>query len=392
MSSENAVKSLPERKELKSLHKLLEKAVEDEIFPGAVLMAGEVDNPAHMASYGFTAKKTEELEPKATELDTVYDIGLLTGPLVSTILMHLVEEGRISLSDRVGRYLQGFSVHGKSRITVEQLLTHTAGFPATFPFYEELVRIGSGSRIGILTSRGAKDYILNEINRSKLRYEPGTKQQSSTLGYMLIGFIIESLTGLNLATAAYRYIFRPLQLKSSSFIDIGKLKSRDLSLAPGCVAPTEECSWRKKMLCGEVQDENAWAMGGVAGHSGVFSTASDIYRFGSAMVKSFNGEEAYLSKDIIRRFWEPCAEYPDGLLHGWERLSNGNDYRELKLAEETFGMLSPTGCALWLVPKDRLVFVLMSNRMHPSRGNKKFFSFFPKLVKEALTHLSPRGV
>jgi CubicO group peptidase (beta-lactamase class C family) len=371
---------------LAELEGLVNGAIEDEIFPGAVLLVGYRGETLLERAFGrkvykdskFTLESETALPMRA---DTVFDIAGLTNLLVTTtLLMKLVEFRQVKLEDRVSRYLQGFGVLGKSPITIAQLLSHSSGLAPWAPFYEDLVRENAGERMGILTSKGARDYVFNAINRSALKYEPGTRQVYSDIGFMLLGHLIEELTGLSLDRAAQRHVFQPLGLKSTSYIDLSMIRRRGIAPVTDLIAPTEECPWRKRTLCGEVSDDNAWAMGGIAGHSGVFSTARDLHRFAVEMIVASRGESAFLKRETVLAFWEGLAEPLDGSWKfGWDSPSKENLLIESGLSTKAVGECGFTGCSLWIEPERGLDIIVMTNRVHPSRSNKKIRSFRPEL-------------
>ena len=248
--------------------KLLQQGVDVQAFPGAVFEVYQGGTCIVSECAGTRAfVVAEEVQPLLSR-DTVYDVaGITAGVITTTMIMKLAEAGKLKLEDRVSRYVQGFGVNGKSAITIQDLLAHTSGLTAWVPFFEELVRLNAGSRMGMLTSRGAKEYVYNVINRSSLKYQPRTRQLYSDIGLIVLGEVVEILTGLSLDKAAQKMILQPLGLKGTSFIDLTMVKRHGIHPVLDLIAPTEDCAWRKRVLCGEVHDDNAWAMGGVAGHS-----------------------------------------------------------------------------------------------------------------------------
>ena len=363
---------------------LMEGGVEDGVFPGAVLLVGVRGETVYERAFGQKVLKNSEFAEEikgAIEMrpDTVFDIAGLTNILVTTtLIMKLVECNQIKLEDRVSRYLQGFGILGKAPITIAHLLSHSSGLAPWTAFYEDLVRENAGERMGILTSKGARDYVFNAINRAPLKYAPGTRQVYSDIGFMLLGHLIEELTGLGLDRAAQRHIFQPLGLKSTSYIDLSMIKRRGIHPVTDLIAPTEECPWRKRTLCGEVSDDNAWAMGGIAGHSGVFSTARDLHRFAAQMIFAGRGESSFLRRDTVQTFWSGLAEPLDGTWKfGWDSPGRENLLAESGLSARAVGECGFTGCSLWIEPERCIDVVVMSNRVHPSRSNKKIRNFRP---------------
>lgn len=380
---------------LEEIDALMTGAVEGEVFPGAVLLVGHRGEILLERAYGQKVYKDStfaaEIEQAlAMRSDTVFDVAGLTNILVTTtLIMKLVEWKQVSLSDRISRYLQGFGVHGKAPITIAHLLSHSAGLAPWAPFYEDLVRENAGERMGILTSKGARTYVFNAINRSALKYPPGTRQVYSDIGFMVLGHLIEELTGLGLDRAAQRHIFQPLGLKSTSYIDLSMIKRRGIHPVTDLIAPTEECPWRKRTLCGEVSDDNAWAMGGIAGHSGVFTNARDLHRFSVEMIAAARGDSGFLKRDTVLTFWGGLAEPLGGSWKfGWDSPSEENLLVETGLSSRAVGECGFTGCSMWIEPERAIDIVLMTNRTHPTRSNKKIRNFRPALHAAIVKALS----
>ncbi len=299
--------------------------------------------------------------------------------------MRLVQEGRIDLNHRVARYLPGFNVLGKSPVTIGHLLSHTGGLAPSAAFYEEIQKEHSAPRVGMLTSKGAKDYIITQITRSSLKYEPGTKQVYSDLGLIILGNIIELLTGLTLDKAAFKYVLQPFELKTTSFIDLAMIRRRDIHPVIDLIAPTEDCSWRDKILCGEVHDENAWVMGGIAGHSGLFSTAADLHRFALGLLEAYYGRSEYLSGETMKQFCQgPVLGSQASWRFGWDSPSRDNGISEIGFSERSFGHNGLTGCSIWIDPEKAIDVILMTNRINPTRTNRKIQTFRAELHKTIL--------
>ena len=358
------------------LNAALEEGVREAVFPGAVLLVLKGGEVQFLGARGQRATRLPRAEdPSSITTDTVFDLGHVSGTVATTTtLMKLVDGGRLAIDDRVSRYLQTFGVLGKSAITIRQLLNHTSGLAAWHPFYEELDRLNSGARRGVFSSRGATDYILNVIKRCQLKSTPGSKMLQSDLGFMLLGEIIEMLTGLPLDKATAKYITQPLGLRSTSFIDLSLLKRRGLHPVSELIAPTEECAWRGRVLCGEAHDENAWAMGGVAGHSGLFSTVRDLGVLCSELIKAYHGNSSFLSSQTVRAFWQAQSELGAWRL-GWEAPTRENGLAPANFSAESVGVASLTGCSIWLVPEMSISVVLLSNRINLGRSNKRIVAF-----------------
>lgn len=391
IDSAQAIAVESEQSRFAKVNQLLDAAIDDGVFPGAVLLAGRNGQELYKRALGVKWLKGPNI-PLNNEVspDTVFDVASLTCSVVtSTLIMMLVQQGRVKLNDRVSRFFDGFSVFGKSPITIAHLLAHTSGLPTWMPYFEDILRANSSTHIGMITSRGARDYVLTSIKRSPLKFEPGTRQLYSDLGLVTLGLLIEFLTGLSLERAAIQYVFQPFALKNTSFIDLSRIKRRGIHPVKDLIAPTEECSWRKRIICGEVHDDNAWAMGGIAGHSGLFSNASDLFSFASQLLLAYRGQSTVLGQEILHSFWHAFERGPEDDLwqYGWETAGKENGMVEAGLSKLAVGMCGFTGCSLWIEPRDGLIIVLMTNRVHPSRSNRKMRSFRPALHEAILEAL-----
>ena len=376
------------RYSFESLRSLLQQGVDQQVFPGAVLLVnlnGENIFAEAVGNFTYPTEKENEEQALPTEvtLETVYDIGNLSSIISTTaILMRLVDEKRLQLDDKVIRFVQSFSVRGKSDVTIRDLLRHTSGLAPWKPYFEDLLRENTGQHMGILTSRGAREYIYNDINRGELKFPLRSRQVYSDIGLILLGSIIENLTGMSLDRSAQKYIFFPLEMRSSSYVDLALVKRRGLLPVREMVAPTENCSWRKKMLWGEVQDDNAWAMGGIAGNAGIFTNAPDIINFAEKMLSAFSGRGNFISNATLQEFWSAGEDERFAL--GWEKPVAENGFNESGLSNQAVGFNSNTGCTLWLEPQKGFSMAFLSNRSCPSRNNKKYLSFAPAMVKSVL--------
>jgi serine-type D-Ala-D-Ala carboxypeptidase len=366
---------------------LLQQGVEHEVFPGAVLLVSHKGKVVFEKAVGHLSVPSANSEasdalPLVTP-ETVYDIAGLTASVVTTsALLRLVDQGLLRLEDRVSRYIEGFGVLGKSPIAIHHLLSHTSGLPHWHPFFEDLHKESAASRLGLLTSSGAKDFILTSIVRSSIKPEQIGKYLYSDVGLIVLGAVVESVTGLSLDRAFFKLVSQPLTLKSSHFIHLDQLKKLGLKPARDIVAPTEQCSWRDKMLWGEVHDDNAWTLGGVAGHSGLFTTARDLYWFSREMLRAVQGRSKLFSSLLKQRFLEGIPS-PHGrpIKLGWDSPSRDNGMLDSGLSPEAFGCNGFTGCSLWIDPALDAIAILMSNRVHPQRSNKRIQSYRPELYR-----------
>lgn len=361
--------------------------IADAVFPGAVLLVGRGGEVLYSKAVG-----ARSLIPELTPMseDVVFDVASLTKVIVTTALaMQLFDSGQLALDRRLSRIFQSFSSHGKESMTIGHLLTHTSGYPATIPFFRTIARANEAERTGMMASRGAVDFVINESFRWKLENVPGKVAKYSDIGFILLAHAVEVMAGGQyLEKLAVKKIFAPLKLHSTGFVELSKIKRRGLEAITSMIAPTIECSWRGHLLCGEVHDDNAWAMGGVAGHAGVFSTAADVHRFATEMIDCYHGRGSLVSQQTVRKFWTRDGTVSGSTwAYGWDTPSAQGSSSGHHFGEGSVGHLGFTGCSLWIDPERELDVVLLSNRIHPSIENQRIKDFRPKihdLVMETL--------
>jgi CubicO group peptidase (beta-lactamase class C family) len=366
----------------------MDAAVARRVFPGAVMLVREGTRVFYHRAFGHRS-----LEPEVTPMspDTIFDVSSLTKPFATSVaLMLMVKEGKIGLDDRVTRFFHNFGVYGKTHITFRHLLSHCSGLPAWRPYYKEISQIERrGGRINFLATPGAKAHVYQEIHRERLEAAPGTRVLYSDLGFMLLGAAIEEVSGMPLDRFCHERIFRPLNLRTIGFVDLSLLRTRRLQPVTEMIAPTERCPWRKKILCGEVHDDNAYAMGGVSGHAGLFASAKDLDTLLCRLKESCRASGKFIPQSIIRTFWTRDATVPDSTwCLGWDTPSHEGSSAGSHFSQHSVGHLGFTGTSAWLdLERDRHI-ILLSNRVHPSRENdalRTFRPFIHDLIVKALT-------
>lgn len=335
--------------------------------------------------YSFIGGQVTDFRSSGEDLPvsqhTLYDLGNLTGVICScAILYKLIEEKRVSLSDQVIRFVQSFSVNGKSLVTIGDLLYHVSGLDSSRPYHEDLIKETYGNNLGIMTSPGAREFIYNRINRAKLKHKLRDQQVYSDLGLILIGRIIEEVCGCSIAEAFNKYVVEPLGMNSSGFMELNLHSSKAL-LGDALIAPTENCSWRKRQLCGEVLDDNAWAMGGLAGHAGLFSTLNDLQKFCNEMINVAQDSSEWLQFKTLNECWRIGEDNASAYVGGWEKPCSQNVLNELGMDHDFYGFMSNTGCMVWISPSRELQIIYLSNACYPSRHNKKSMNIRYNILK-----------
>ncbi|MFI5365558.1 MAG: serine hydrolase domain-containing protein [Candidatus Binatia bacterium] len=355
----------------------MDAAVERRVFPGAVLLVREGTRVFYHRAFGYRS-----IEPEVTPMteDTIFDVASLTKPFATSIaMMLLVKEGKVALDDRVTRFFHNFGVHGKTHITFRHLLSHCSGLPAYRPYYKDILQIERhGGRINFLGSPGAKAFVYQQIHRERLEQEPGRKALYSDLDFMLIGAAIEEVSGMSLDRFCHERIFRPLGVRSTGFIDLSQLRARRLEPVTEMIAPTQRCPWRKKILCGEVDDDNAYAMGGVAGHAGLFASAKDLDALLGRLNDCYHNLHPMIPQRIVQEFWTRNAAVPDSTwCLGWDTPSPQGSSAGAHFSPHSVGHLGFTGTSVWLDLEHNRHVLLLSNRVHPNRDNDTIRAFRP---------------
>jgi beta-N-acetylhexosaminidase len=327
---------------LAGVDRVLDQALEEKRFPGGVVAVGKDGALVHLRPFG---RLTYDRDAAEVHADTIYDLASLTKVIVTTTLaMILVDEQKLDISKRVRDFLPGFQGGAKDQVTVRQLLTHSAGLEWWAPLYKEIE---------------GKDAYLARIQAMELVYEPGTRSVYSDLGVILLGEILERVAGEGLDPLARRRILTPLGMKDTLYRPPPALLPR--------IAPTEQDPWRGRLLRGEVHDENAFALGGVAPHAGLFGTARDLARFAQMLLNGGVLEHhRIVSRETVDRFTRPAGVPGSSRALGWDTRSENSSAGTL-FSARSYGHTGFTGTSLWIDPERRLFIVLLTNRVHPSR-------------------------
>ena len=342
---------------LDRLAPLLDSAITAGATPGAVIGVSY-----HRARYLYGAGRLALDDSRRPDGNTVYDLASLTKVIATTTLaMQAVSEGRLDLDAPVQRYLPAFRGAGKDRVTVRHLLTHSSGLRADSPLWR-------------LTPNA--DSALAFVNAIRLDTIPGARMVYSDLGAIVLGEVVERVLGGRLDRLAAHRIFEPLGMTSTRFRPPERWLWR--------VAPTEyDTAWRKRIVRGEVHDEKAAWLGGVAGHAGLFGSAVDLLSFGEWILLSRTGSQADsrtrakpsarppVRPSVLDEFTRRQNLVPgSSRALGWDTPSPGSS-AGTRLGAGSFGHTGFTGTSIWIDPSRDLVIVLLSNRVHPTRNNSR---------------------
>jgi len=370
----------------REVEQAINEAVERGAIPGATIMVRIGEDIAFEGAFGNRALLPER---SPMRMETVFDLSSLTKPLATTIaVMMLARDGKMRLDDRVTRFFHNFGVHGKGYVTFRQTLAHCSGLAAWRPFYQKIAEVEKGGKVNFMASRGAKEFVYEEIHREKPEAAPGSRAIYSDLNFMLLGEMVEQVSGVALNRFCRDKIFRPLELRATDFIDISLVRTRRLEPVPEMFAPTSVCVLRKRLLVGEVDDENAFAMGGVAGHAGLFAPVREVDRIAHELIRCYAGRSDFVPQKILREFWSRDKAVQDSTWAlGWDSPSSEFSSSGRHFTPAAVGHLGFTGTSIWIEPSREIAISLLTNRVHPRRDNQSIRDFRPKihdLVMEAL--------
>jgi len=328
-----------------SLDSIIEAAIADRASPGAAIAVGRGGRVVASKGYGRTDWK--EGAPAVTD-STMYDLASLTKVVATTTAaMILEEEGRLELDRPVARYLPGFDAPDKAAITPRMLLAHNSGMRSYHQLYRE--------------AKGREEY-LEAINARPLAHPPGTHTEYIDWNLIVLQLVIERVTGEPLHEFLRERVFGPLGMRDTRFNPPESLRPR--------VAPTEVQAFRGGQVWGVVHDENAWSLGGVAGHAGLFSSARDLAVFAAMMLNGGEyGGVRILRPETISRWTRRQAPESSRAL-GWDTPHPGSSSGRL-FAPTSFGHTGFTGTSIWMDPVNGVFVVLLTNRINPSRDNPK---------------------
>jgi CubicO group peptidase (beta-lactamase class C family) len=347
----------------------MQAAVEGGVFPGAVLLVRLRGATVYHRAFGWAALIPAK-EP--ARLETIYDLASLTKPLATTtVVLRLIQDGRLSLEDPLQQHLPELKGGAIGEATVYHLLTHSSGLPAWRPLYERITEEDRRAP-GFIGSPAARLLALTLIMKEPLETPAGTRSCYSDLGFILLGMLLERAGGRSLPVLCRELAFDPMQAPLF-FPGPGGAGSLDTTL----VAPTEDDPWRGRVLRAEVHDENACALGGAAGHAGLFGTASAVSAVTGRWLESYLGRGRILASELVRRFvarQDRIAGSSWAL--GWDTPSAPSSAGR-RFSAASFGHLGYTGTSIWIDPTVELEVVLLSNRVHPTRRNESIKQFRP---------------
>ena len=326
---------------------LIEAAIQSRAFPGAVVETGGRERARWTQAFGTLTYAPDS--PRVT-LQTIYDLASLTKVMATaTQAMRALDAGALALDRRVSDYLPAWRGEDRALVTIADVLEHASGLTAYLPFFRD--------------HRGRAEF-EHAVCTLPLEYAPRTQSIYSDLGFMLLGFILEDL-GFSLAR--FREAVRPKPEATAPLLFNPPREWRERC------APTELDLWRGRLLQGEVHDENCWALGGVAGHAGLFGTAAAVGAFAReilALLSAATESGLQVRRETLLRFVRKTRVPGSSRALAWDTMLPTSSCGT-RMSPRAIGHTGFTGTSLWIDPERDLYVVLLTNRVHPARDNNQ---------------------
>jgi CubicO group peptidase (beta-lactamase class C family) len=328
-----------------SVQAVLARGLAAQAYPGAIAVIGSGTRTYATVAVG----RLDAADATVPDAHTRWDLASLTKVVgTTTLVLQLVDQGRVALDTPMVRYLPGWRGERVAGITVRHLLTHSSGLPAWRSFHKEADDAAEARQQLLLVSP---------------EVAPGTRYRYSDIGFLLLGRMVEELTGTRLDSAFAARVAAPLGLRETGWLPAFELRPT--------IAPTEFDSWRQRKVHGEVHDENAYRFGGVAGHAGLFSTAADMARIARLWLGGGAiGGTRLARRATVAQFTRAQDTLVSRRALGWE-TPTGTNSAGTRLSARAFGHTGFTGTSMWMDPDKDLFIVLLTNRVNPTRENSR---------------------
>lgn len=352
---------------------LMQKAVTEHVFPGAVLLVSRNGSILLHKAYGVA----NLFSRRAMTTETIFDLASLTKPLATSLaVMVLISQGKIYVEQELGDVLPAFKGDKKSEITVRQLLQHNSGLADYRPFYKDICKLSAAKR---------KQALRNLLVNEPLIHPIGKKVVYSDLGFMILEWLVEYVSGKRFDRFISEMIYEPLGLENLFFVDLNAQTAR------GLFAATEQCTWRKMLLDGQVHDENAYIVGGIQGHAGLFGTATAVHKLLMTLLTAYHGNspENRFQTELVRTFFRRLPSSDKAL--GFDTPALKDSSAGSLFSKNSVGHLGFTGTSFWMDLDRCIIVVMLTNRVHPSRDNMAIKKFRPQLHDSVMESLLTDG-
>lgn len=337
---------------------LVRNAIASGAFPAASIEVGHADGPIWRYSTGRLAY---DHESAPVDEETIFDLASLTKVLATTsLIMRAVDDERVRLDDLVRKWIPEWKGVDRETVTIADLLAHASGLTAYMPFFRDYT---------------GRFEFQHAIASMPLEYAPRTQSIYSDLGFILLGFILEDAAPRNPAFRGVAGTMDPSRTLATQFHRLASFFTAEpLRFSPPRVwrvriAPTEIDPWRGRLLRGEVHDENTWALGGAAGHAGLFGTAAGVGAFARAALRTIRGEVILAKPETMRMFMGKVGTPGSSRALGWDTMLPTSSCGT-QLSPTSIGHTGFTGTSLWIDWERDLYVVFLTNRVHPTRENE----------------------
>jgi serine-type D-Ala-D-Ala carboxypeptidase len=340
---------------------IVQRGVDQRAYPAAVVEVGTRNGVTWQQAFG---RLDYDVGAAVTHKNTIFDLASLTKVIATTsLVMRHVERNKLELGDLIADWIPEWRGRDRDTVTLRSLLTHSSGLTAWLPFFRD---------------HSGRTEFQHAICTLPLEYAPDTQSIYSDLGFILLGFVIEDAGG------------RPFAVQAAELVT--QVTSEPLLFNPpaglrASIAPTEHDKWRGRRLVGEVHDENCWALGGAAGHAGLFGTAAAVGDFARTVLGGLEGRNTTLASATTIRTFVTRAGIPGSRALGWDTMLPTSSCGT-KLSPSSFGHTGFTGTTLWIDPEREIYIVFLTNRVNPSRENTAIYQIRPALhdaIVEAIT-------
>jgi CubicO group peptidase (beta-lactamase class C family) len=329
--------------------RVLDEAVAERAFPAAIIEVGHAGEILWRHAVG---RLTFDPTSAPAADDTIFDLASITKVISTTpLVMQQFERGVLALDDEVSGHVAEWRGEDRSEVTLRDLLAHCSGLPAWRPYFKDL---GASTSPG-----GVREMYERAISAEPLEYQPRSKSVYSDLDFMLLGFIVDGRLRLPDRFA--------LMLSQMGIVE--EIQFNPPALWRERIAPTEQDAWRGRLLVGEVHDENAAALGGIAGHAGLFGTAAAVGSYARHLMQVLDGRTGIFRRATLEEFVTRRPDMPgSSRALGWDTMLPTSSCGTL-MSERAFGHTGFTGTSLWIDPEKDVYVVLLTNRVHPNRSN-----------------------
>jgi CubicO group peptidase (beta-lactamase class C family) len=349
---------------------LVNSAISQKYFPGAALIVANNQDILYEKYYGSF---TYDSDSRPVDQNSLFDLASVTKVTATTpAIMLLHDKGLIDIDEFVWKYFPDFKMNGKEYITVKNLLLHNSGLPAWIPFYKTCKN---------------KENVFDTICTLTPKFTPGSGFLYSDLNFIMLGFLVEKITGFTLDAYCNENLFKPLGMKSTTYCP-------DYNLKPYCLPTEFDNNWRLRQLQGEVHDEAASLLGGVSGNAGLFSGAHDLAFFMRMLLnegKYYNPytrglkEEQMFKPETVRLFTQKflTMNYDNTRAFGWDTkqppVGRFRSQCGESISENCFGHTGYTGTSVWCDKERGIIVIFLTNRVYPSRNNEGIKNVRPDL-------------